>query len=524
MAGEGFTIAEPDAEPAPNAGAQDKKPRRRDSLSLVLKGADFWRSPDGIAHASVPIGNHREHMRVHSRDFRVWLQIEYFRREGAGLSGTALAETVALAEAQALASGDVRRPWRRVALEAGALWLDLGGGDPAGERRAARITADGWRVVEASEVAPAFLRAPDALPLPEPEPDAAKPADLLAFVNCDPGDDLALAWAWLLCAHRPFLDGGSYPVAVLHGEQGSGKTGACRALQSLVDPSTLTGRALPREERDLFVSAGNRHLLAFDNLSRIGDDFADSLCRIATGGGFSARSLHTDSDEATFVAVRPILLNGIPSSLLARPDLADRAISLELRRLETRQEEAVLAAAFTRLRPGLLGLICDGLASAQRNLAGTKIPNPPRMIDAATWAEAAAEGLGIEAGRIGTAWSANRSAADRAAMEADDVARAVVALLDKLPSLDAAGASDLDRDEVWKRGEWKGPPAVLFRRLCDCVDERITRNKNLWPQSVSGLGNKLTRIAPALRAVHGIDALSGKGGANGTRWWSVRRP
>ena len=521
MDGEGFTIGEPE-DGAPDE-AKAKKPRRRDALALVLADVDLWRSPDGVSFASVPMGKRREHMRVAGKDFRTFILTTFYRREGAGLSGTALAETVALAEARAQASGDVRRPWRRVALEDGAIWIDLGGNDPAGERRAVRITREGWQIGGGEDVAPAFIRAPDALPLPEPEADAAKAADLCAFVNCEPGDDLALAWAWLVCALRPFTDGGAYPLVVVHGEQGSGKTGACRAMQALVDPSALTGRALPREERDLFVSASNRHLLAFDNLSRIGDDFADSLCRIATGGGFSARSLHTDSDESTFVVVRPILLNGIPASLVGRPDLADRALSIELRRLEARREEAEIAEDFARMRPGLLGLLCDGLASALRNLAATKIPDPPRMIDACTWAEAAAEGLGIERGRIAAAWRANRSAADRAAMDADDVARAVVALLAKHPPLDATGAPDLEPEEVWRRGEWKGPPATLFRRLSECMEERVTRNRHLWPQSVAGLGGKLTRIAPALRAVHQIDAVAGKGGADGRRWWSLRR-
>lgn len=520
MDGDGFSIAEPE-DGAPEE-AKAKRPRRRDVLALLLADVDLWRSPDGVSYASVPMGQRREHMRVAGKDFRTFILTTFYRREGAGLSGTALAETVALADARAQASGDVRRPWRRVALEDGAIWLDLGDNDPAGERRAVRITREGWQIVAAEDVAPAFIRAPDALPLPEPEADAAKAEDLRAFVNVESDDDLALAWAYLVCALRPFAEGGAYPLAVVHGEQGSGKTAACRSIQALVDPSVLTGRALPREERDLFVSASNRHLLAFDNLSRISDDFADSLCRIATGGGFAARSLHTDADESTFMALRPILLNGTPASLVGRPGLADRALSLELRRLEVRREEAEIAADFARMRPGLLGLLCDGLASALRNLRATKLADGPRMLDACTWAEAAAEGLGIARGLIAAAWRANRAAADRAAMEADDVARAVVAMLKKPVPLDANGAPDLEPDEQWRRGEWKGPPATLFRRLAECADERVTRNRNLWPQSVAGLSARITRFAPALRSVCRVDAVAGQGGAESRRWWFLR--
>jgi hypothetical protein len=413
--------------------------------------------------------------------------------------------------------------WRRWAWHDGRIFLALGGGDPEGERRAVEIAADGWRVL-APEAVPegvAFLYASDALPLPEPERDAAKPGDLRTFVNVEDDDALALLWAWLVCAVRPFAEGGSYPMMLLHGEQGSGKSGAARALQALVDPSTLTGRALPREERDLFITASNRHLLAFDNLSSIGDSFADCLCRIATGGGFSARALHTDGEEVIFSVTRPLLANGIPSTLLARPDLADRALSIELMPLRERREEAALAADFALLRPGLLGLLCDGLSSALRNLATTKIPDPPRMMDAAVWAEAAAHGLGIEPGRIAAAWSANRGASDRAALEVNDVAQALVRLLDKVEALDILG-DEVEADARSGRRYWKGTPQALYGRLSDLAGDRVTRGR-LWPQTPAGMGTRLARLKPLMRRVLGIEAVNGKGGADGSRWWSVRR-
>ncbi len=505
MANDGFSIDDPEDDP-PADGAQAKR-SRRDKLALLLSDVDLWRSPDGVAHASVPMGRHREHMRVQSRDFRIFLLTAFYAAHGAGLSGTALGETVNLAEARALSSGDVKLPWRRFALHDGAIWVDLGGGDPEGERRAVRITGEGWRIIAPADVEPCFLRAPDALPLPCPEPDGAKPADLAQFVNADE-EGQSLIWGWLLAAARPFAEGGNYPIALLHGEQGSGKSGASRVLQSLIDPSTLTGRALPREERDLFVSANNRHLLAFDNLSGLNDAFADCFCRIATGGGFSARALHTDGDESIFTAVRPLLFNGIPSTILARPDLAERALSIELRTLTHRRTEAAMRAEFKRLWPGLLGLLYDGIAAALRNIATMEIADAPRMADAAHWAEAGAPGLGLEPGVIATAWRANRHQADRAALEVDDVAVSVVALLNR-------------QREKENRNEWRGSPTDLYDRLVALVPERVSRSP-LWPKNAKGLGAKLTRLAPSMRAVHRVEILAGKGGADGARWWHVR--
>jgi len=492
----------------PPLDGKPPKPNRRDKCALLLSDVDLWRSPDGVAHASVPKGRHREHMRVSSPAFRAFLLTAFYQSQGAGLSGTALGETVNLGEARALSSGLADRPWRRVALHEGCIWLDLGGGDPSGERRAVLITAEGWKVIAPAEVAPAFLRAPDALPLPEPEPAAAQWGDLAQFVNAQE-DDLALLWGWLLCAARPFAEGGSYPIALLHGEQGSGKSAASRVLQNLIDPSTLTGRSLPREDRDLFISGANRHLLAFDNLSGLGDAFADCFCRIATGGGFSARALHTDGDESIFTMVRPLLFNGIPSTILSRPDLADRALSIELHPLKNRREEAAIRADFKRLWPGLLGLLCDGLSAALRNIGSMTLADPPRMMDACLWAEAAAPGLGIAPGVIATAWRGNRHQADRAALEVDDVAVGILAMLDDL----------LEKES---RDDWRGTPAELFAKLVAIVPERVSRSP-LWPKNAAGLGTKLRRIAPGLRAVHRIEVVAGKGGADGSRWWHVRR-
>jgi hypothetical protein len=47
----------------------------------------------------------------------------------------------------------------------------------------------------------------------------------------------------------------------------------------------------PREDRDLITAARNNHVLAFDNLSAVSAELADSLCRLATGGDIGGRLL-----------------------------------------------------------------------------------------------------------------------------------------------------------------------------------------------------------------------------------------
>ena len=59
------------------------------------------------------------------------------------------------------------------------------------------------------------------------------------------------------------------------------------------------------------IAATNGWTVAFDNLSGLPPWLSDSLCTLATGGGFSTRELYTDGDEKLFEATRPIIINGI---------------------------------------------------------------------------------------------------------------------------------------------------------------------------------------------------------------------
>lgn len=499
---DGWSNLPPDDDDEQSSGGKPRR-RRRNELALLLSDIDLFRDQTGTAYASVPDGSRREHVAISSRDFRHFITCAYYKQTGSGLSGTALTEVQSLAEARAFTSGDSNTTFRRWGLDPeGNVWADLGGNNSSRERRSVRITPSGWEIVE-REPAVKFLRGPDAMPLPEPRADEATIEDMKVFASVDAVDSLILLTAGMICSLRPFAIGGSYPVTVLHGEQGSGKSATAREFQALVDPSSLMGRALPREERDLFISAKNRHLCSFDNVSSISDSFSDCLCRLSTGGGFSARTLHSDADETIFALSRPVLINGIPS-MLGRADLADRAISIELRPIRERRTDAEIAQQMQGLRPGLMGLLCDGISSALRNLPTTTITDPPRMADASQWAEAAAQGLGIDPGRITAAWKANRAGADRMMLEADDVAMAIAELMDV------------------ESGSWKGQPGELFRRLVEVAGERVSRGP-LWPKSAAGLGAKLKRLGPALRTVHGIDVISSRGGADGSRFWTVRK-
>jgi hypothetical protein len=215
-------------------------------------------------------------------------------------------------------------------------------------------------------------------PLPTPAPGGSIEM-LRSFLNLRSKADFVLVVAWALAVLR---DRGPYPVLVVSGEQGSTKSTFSAILRALLDPNTAPLRALPREDRDLFIAATNGHVLAFDNVSGLPAWTSDTLCRLATGGGFAVRQLYTDQDEVLFDAARPVILNGI-EEIVTRPDLADRALFLTLEPIpeERRRPEAELWASFEIQRPLILGVLLDAIVEGLRRLPKTHLPKLPRMAD-----------------------------------------------------------------------------------------------------------------------------------------------
>src|SRR5262249_9820440 len=136
------------------------------------------------------------------------------------------------------------------------------------------------------------------------------------------------------------------------GKPGSTIGSITRRISPLIDPSVAPVRALPRNQRELFITANNGHILAFDNRSGLPAWLSDTLCRLTSGVAFSTRRLFTDQDEILLPAARPIILNGI-EDIITRPDLADRAILLTLAPIAERQRrpEHTLWQEFELARP-----------------------------------------------------------------------------------------------------------------------------------------------------------------------------
>ncbi len=467
-------------------GDGGRGPTQADILIDLAGKAELFHAADGTAFADLDINGHRETWPVRSKGFKRWLTRQFYEATHGAPSSEALQSALSVVEAKAHFDAPERPVYIRVGGIDESLYLDL-----CDETwRAIEITTTGWRVVENAPVR--FRRAAGMQPLPVPVPGGSVET-LRSFLNVQSDNDFVLVVAWALAVLR---NRGPYPVIVLSGEQGSAKSTFSAILRSLLDPNTAPLRALPREDRDLFIAANNGHVLAFDNVSGLPPWISDTLCRLATGGGFAVRQLYTDQDEVLFDAARPVILNGI-EDIVTRPDLADRALFLTLEAIpeERRRPEAELWAAFYAERPLILGVLLDAVVQGLKMLPNTTLERLPRMADFALWATACETAL-WPAGTFWSAYCGNRDEAVENVIEADPVAAAVRAVMEE-------------------RTEWTGTATDLLGALAEAAGERVAKSKT-WPASPRALSGRLRRAATFLRKI-GIEIDHVKEGRARTR-------
>lgn len=471
---------------AEESGDTGRGPTQADILIRLAQDAELFHSPDGSGFADIDISGHRETWPIRAKGFRRWLARRFFEVTGGAPSSEALQSALGVIEAKAHFDAPERWVHIRVGELDGRVYLDL-----CDETwRAVEIDATGWRVIDNPPVR--FRRASGMKPMPTPL-QGGSIETLRSFLNVQTDADFVLVVAWALACLR---NRGPYPVIVLSGEQGSAKSTFSAILRALLDPNTAPLRALPREDRDLFIAASNGHVLAFDNVSGLPSWISDTLCRLATGGGFAVRQLYSDQDEVLFDAARPVILNGI-EDIVTRPDLADRAVFLTLEPIaeDRRRPEAELWAAFEIECPRILGVLLDAVAKGLAELPHTKLERLPRMADFALWATACETAL-WPAGTFWSAYCGNRDEAVEGVIDADPIAAAV-------------------RTLIAERTMWTGTASELLGALGQVAGERVAKAKT-WPDSPRALAGRLRRAATFLRKI-GIEIGFGREGRARTR-------
>jgi len=355
---------QPPVTPKPSAVSQV------DQLLQCASAATFFTTDHAQVCATLPLGPAgRQVWPLRSALFQYWLLNRFYQEHQLVPRDPSWRAVLRILEACAHSQPGPRRPVdRRVA----------GRGNPL-ETIALDLLNSQAEVVE----------------IPRPVPPDPSVLDLLrSLLNLPDPQHWRRCLAWLVAAFRPT---GPYPLLILQGPPGSGKSTAARMLRALIDPAIASLCPLPFSDTALLTLAYHHWVLAFDHVTHASTRISSALCRLSTGDGFFYQERYHALEPIPFTLQRPILLTvSTPLDWRPRPDLADRALAVTLPPIppERRRTEADLWRQFEAVRPSLLGALCTAVSAALRRLDSAQLPATPRFADIAIWAVAAAPALG----------------------------------------------------------------------------------------------------------------------------------
>ncbi len=468
---------------------------KKDTEINLMKYVDnipVFSTPDKKCYAVIKRKNHIETVALHSRDFKRYLKNKIFSRRNKFPSNNQLTDIIDRLEYKAYSQRIEKNTHIRIANIKDKIILDLC--NQAG--RVVIINKEGWKIENNSYIN--FINPRGMLALPTPTKCNSRKVfrKLRKFINTDK-NSFKLIISWLLGA---LAGKGPYPILVLLGEPGSGKSTVMEMLRSLIDPSSVPLRSLPRNERDLMITAEKNLVLAYDNVSAIPKWLSDAFCRISTGGGLSTRELYSDDGEILFNVERPIILNGI-SDVVRKNDLSDRAITVVMRTIKDtkRKPKDEFMENFNAEKPKFIGALCDGVSEALKNVNDVNLEQYPRMADFLKWVVAAENAVYKKSGKLEAAYMKNIKNMSATLVDSDYVGIAIKKLL---------------KDN---NGDWMGTPSGLLDKLEDCLPEdkkETILHDNTWPKAPNALSSRLSEIAPDLRKI-GIEYVKGRRKSHG---------
>ncbi len=284
------------------------------------------------------------------------------------------------------------------------------------------------------------------------------------------------------------------PLLVLSGDNGSGKTLTARRIVELVECSSLeSGLPLIKNGQELMRLANKNAILMLDNLSNISVSLSDDLCRISTGASLAKRSLFTDDDDWFCEVCRPVIITGIPSTLIEREDTLDRTIPVKVSRIsETkRKTQAELDSEFAKLKPYLLGSIYNTLSKALKLLPSVRLEKLPRLADWYVLSYVICESMDGHTGQ--------------------EFVEAYESILDRQTEIAIASSlvSQACRLLTSQTGKWEGSASQLHElklvhedcHSIDYEDRCYLLNNPSWPRTPSTLGKQLERAKSTLESI-----------------------
>jgi hypothetical protein len=451
---------------------------RLDAFKPFLDGLQFVCDHRGRGYIVMWNGPNPYLLRIGSRSANAVIRGMAHLRLGWGVSGRDLADINDYLLSLAERAGVVTEIWSRVAPAAGGRGVVIDVGNA--EQTRVRITAGKVEIL-ASGCPTLFYRSPTSLPMCMPA--ATGDLNLLKryFRNLDPQSIvLVVAWITYVLAH-PKLSTAKYPILVVQGGQGTGKSTVSRVILAIVDPSVVGPQLSPQTPRELAIAAQNAHVLIIDNLRRISDAMSDAFCVASTGGALSARKLYSDDEQQVIPVHVAIVLNGI-HDFIDQSDLAQRCLPLRLRPLSgaEREPEADLFARFQSDLPAIMHGLFDGIAAILAHLPRATVTHPSRMIEFSRWLAALELAWGVEPGVYQAEYARAVEQGQRDTLLSHPLAAAILEFAET-------------------RATWTGTPVNLLAELNHNTTRETTRSFD-WPKNPIALSKRLVSLQAALQS------------------------
>ncbi len=229
------------------------------------------------------------------------------------------------------------------------------------------------------------------LPTPEPDPDNTALPTLRRLLRLPTEDDWLKALTWLLSACRPK---GPFPILILQGPTGSGKSEVAKALRHLVDPNKNPLNELPVSSRRIQEHASENWVALFDHVTALSPKKSATLCGLSQGITYDQRL--PKGDHLPVTQSRPIILTVTPDCKIPE-EIQSRALLITLPEIEdeSRRTTRDLEAALNAIRPKVFTRLILAIQTALQCEDTIEVTTLPRMADAAKWAMAASPALGV---------------------------------------------------------------------------------------------------------------------------------
>lgn len=465
-------------------------PSPTEAAFRIESKVSFWRADDGTTYATYKIRDSWQTWPVESPQFESFVRDEHIKIRGGLATPTVFTMIMDHLRSRAAASA-VKTAAVRVKRVGDTVYFNM----CDDKWRCIKVTAEGWEMLYRIPPEVPLIRAQRSAPYPEPV-RGGKLEELRDLMNV--GEDEAnwkLLCGFLLAAMR---DAREYPVLVLSGQQGSAKTTISNMMIGLIDPANDSAGSIPEREEDLAVTARSRHILAFDNISKISAAMSDTICKVATGLTINKRRLYTDTGVNSYTVFRPVVLNGIPD-LVDWDDMGRRMISVYLGQIppDRRLSADQIMDRFNRAAGRIFGGLLDALVVALRNEKVTIVDNVDGLIGVAQWVESAAPALNWKRGCFIDTYNENRENTAGSILDGDSFAQFLEDFIEHQPGKKFQGTfEEFKRKTYGIRSDYNTMP--------------------WWPKDAKRMIDKLRRIAPAL-ARHGFE-FYGLTAQNGRVW------